>query len=105
MNTLVKTRRTQISPEPRSTCLADERRARPRKTYPPAAGEKRDGCFAMVLELPRAKGENERKRDKARGERVSRRAAGGGKVPPNVLEVSQKENSDVGWDPGSKCIT
>lgn len=47
MNTLVRTRRTQISPEPWATCLADERRADGR------LGKKRDGCFAMVLELLR----------------------------------------------------
>lgn len=81
MNTLVRTRRTQISPEPRATCLADERRADGR------LGKKRDGCFAMVLELLR--------KGRARG------GLGVGKVPPNVLEVSQKENSDVGRDPGS----
>lgn len=45
MNTLVRTRRTQISLEPWATCLADERRVDGR------LGKKRDGCFAMVLEL------------------------------------------------------
>lgn len=45
MNTLVRTRRTQISPEPWTTCLADERRVDGQ------LGKKRDGCFAMVLEL------------------------------------------------------
>jgi len=47
MNTLVRTRRTQISPEPWATCFADERRADGQ------LGKKRDGCFAMVLELLR----------------------------------------------------
>jgi len=77
---------TDKPPSTGATCLADERGRR-------AAGEKEGRMFrdGSRVTLPR--------------ERDGGGKGGMGKVPPNVLEVSQKENSDVGWDPGSKCIT
>lgn len=54
----------------------------------------------------RAKGERTPGEEPRGVERRIEEGRDGGKVPANVLEMSQKENSDVGRDlSGSKCIT